>query len=149
MAGTLEEALRLWQTLGWRVGQHMALINLGLVADRRGDLERAEALVRSSLAVAREIGAPYRLGTSYLLLGWIERRRGKLDVAAQLVGDGLRQVRRIEDPLFTANGLFTTALIAHQRGEDDLAARLLGAAASLYDSSGTRVLEAHRRSTRR
>jgi hypothetical protein len=78
VAEILDEALRLWQALGWRVGQHMSLVNLGLVAYRRGDLEQARALERSGLEVAREIGASYRLGSSYVMLGLVECGSGNL-----------------------------------------------------------------------
>ena len=72
----LTEALELWRAEGWLVGQHMALVNLGLTAYQAGDLDAAEAHQRTGLAIAEQIQAPYRLGSSYSLVGQLELRRG-------------------------------------------------------------------------
>lgn len=138
----LTEVLELWRAEGWPVGQHMALVNLGLTAYQAGDLDDAEAHQRTALAIAKQIRAPYRLGSSYMLVGQLELRRGNTQTAARLMRRGLRQFQRIADPLMTANCLFGLALAASAEGSHTLAANLLGAAAARYDASGTKLLAA-------
>jgi non-specific serine/threonine protein kinase len=138
----LTEALELWRSAGWPVGQHMALVNLGLTAYLAGDLAAAEAYQRAALAIAEQIRAPYRLGSSYSLVGQLELRHGNTLAAARLLRQALRQFQRIADPLMTANCLFGLALVASAEGRHTLAANLLGAAAARYDASGTKLLAA-------
>jgi tetratricopeptide (TPR) repeat protein len=138
----LTEALELWRAEGWPVGQHMALVNLGLTAYQASDLDAAEAHQRAALAIAEQIQAPYRLGSSYSLMGQLELRRGNIQTAARLLRQALRQFQRIADPLMTANCLFGLALVASAEGSDILAANLLGASAARYDASGTKLLAA-------
>jgi tetratricopeptide (TPR) repeat protein len=138
----LTEALELWRAEGWPVGQHMALVNLGLTAYQASDLDAAEAHQRAALAIAEQIQAPYRLGSSYSLIGQLELRRGNIQTAARLLRQALRQFQRIADPLMTANCLFGLALVASAEGSDILAANLLGASAARYDASGTKLLAA-------
>jgi non-specific serine/threonine protein kinase len=120
----------------------MALVNLGLTAYQAGDLDAAEAHQRTALAIAEQIQAPYRLGSSYSLVGQLELRRGNTQTAARLLKQALRQFQRIADPLMTANCLFGLALVASAENNHTLAANLLGAAAARYDASGTKLLAA-------
>ena len=138
----LTEVLELWRAEGWPAGQHMALVNLGLTAYQAGDLDAAEAYQRTALAIAEQIQAPYRLGSSYSHNGQLELRRGNTQTAARLLKQGLRQFHRIGDPLMTANCLFGLALIASAENNHTRAANLLGAAAARYDASGTKLLAA-------
>ncbi len=142
VAALLTEALELWRAVDWPVGQHMALVNLGQVAYVAGDLDAAQAHQRAGLVVAEKIQAPYRLGSSYVLVGQIELRRGNTHNAARLMRQALREFQRIADPLMTANCLFGLALVAGAQGSHALAANLLGAAAARYDASGTRLIAA-------
>jgi len=97
---------------------------------------------RAALAIAEQIQAPYRLGSSYSLVGQLQLRRGNTQAAARLLRQALRQFQRIADPLMTANCLFGLALVASAENHHTLAANLLGAAAARYDASGTRLLAA-------
>ena len=142
VAALLTEALDLWRALDWPVGQHMALVNLGLIAYLAGDLEDAETHQRAALAIAEQIQAPYRLGSSHMLVAHLELRRGNTQAAARLLRQALREFQRIADPLMTANCLFGLALAAGAEGSYPLAANLLGAAAARYEASGTRLLPA-------
>ena len=138
----LTEALEIWRALDWAIGQHMALLNLGLTASNGGDLDRAEACQRAAFAVAERIQAPYRLGTSRLLVAHLELRRGNVGTGTRLLGQALPEFRRIQDPLMTANCLFGLAVAASARGSQTLAANLIGAAGALYDASGTQIIAA-------
>jgi hypothetical protein len=142
VAALLTEALEIWRALDWPVGQHMALINLGMDAYTAGDLGRAEAWQRTALALAERIQAPYRLGSSYLLVAQIELRRGNAGPGMRLVTRALREFQQIQDPMMTAHCLFGFALAAGGQGAHALAANLLGAAGALYDASGTRMIVA-------
>ena len=95
VSAVLEEALELWRALDWLAGQHMALVNLGMVAYASGDLDQAEAFQHAGLEVAQTIGAPYRLGSSCLLIGQIETRRGNLPAARRQLHQALRAFQHI------------------------------------------------------
>jgi predicted ATPase/transcriptional regulator with XRE-family HTH domain len=138
----LTEALDIWRALDWPVGQHMALVNLGFTAYNGGDLDRAEACQRDALAVAERTEAPYRLGSSRLLVPQIELRRGNTGTGTRLIAQALREFQRIQDPLMTANCLFGLALAASTQDARALAANLIGAADALYAASGTRLIAA-------
>jgi predicted ATPase/transcriptional regulator with XRE-family HTH domain len=142
VAALLEEALELWRVLAWLPGQHMALVNLGLVAYAAGDLEQAEALQAAALKVAQTINAPYRLGTSCILIAQLQISRGNIPAATTRLQQALSAFQRIHDPLMTANCLFGFALIASDTGAHARAARLLGAADALYQASGTQLMAA-------
>jgi tetratricopeptide (TPR) repeat protein len=144
VAALLTEALDLWRVLDWPAGQHMALVNLGMTAYTGGDLDRAGACQRAALTVAEHTQAPYRLGTSHGLVAQIELRRGNIGMGTRLIRQALREFQQIQDPLMTANCLFGFALAATAQGAYVLAANLIGAAGTLYDASGTRLIAAFR-----
>ena len=50
------ESLAIKIEIGNREGEAISLNNLGLIAEKRGDLDGAERLYRESLAIDREIG---------------------------------------------------------------------------------------------
>ncbi len=138
----LTEALGLWRATDWPVGQHMALVNLGMTAYLAGNLEDAEAHQRAALAIAEQIGAPYRLGTSHALVAQVELARGNTQTGTRLLRQALREFQRNADPLMTANCLWGLALAAGAEGRHARAANLLGAAAACFDASGTKLLPA-------
>jgi predicted ATPase/transcriptional regulator with XRE-family HTH domain len=140
----LTEALDLWRELDWPAGQHMALVNLGMTAYTGGDLDRADACQRAALAMAEQTQAPYRLGTSHGLVAQIELRRGNIGMGTRLIRQALHEFQQIQDPLMMANCLFGFALAATAQGAHVLAANLIGAASTLYDASGTRLIAAFR-----
>ena len=51
-----EESLSLYESLGDKAGMALALINLGDVAHKQGDKERAAVLYEEALALHRELG---------------------------------------------------------------------------------------------
>jgi predicted ATPase/transcriptional regulator with XRE-family HTH domain len=142
VSAVLTEALELWRAADWPVGQHMALVNLGLIAYLAGNLDDAEAHQRAALAIAEQIGAPYRLGTSQMFVAQLELAHGNTQAAAGLLRRALREFQRITDPLMTATCLFGLALAAGAESRHARAANLLGAAAARFDASGTRLLPA-------
>ena len=142
VSALLTEALGLWRATDWPVGQHMALVNLGLTAYLAGNLAEAEAHQQAALAIAEQIRAPYRLGTSYMFVAQLELAHGNTQVAARLLRQALREFQHITDPLMTATCLFGLALAAGAEGRHARAANLLGAAAARFEASGTRLLPA-------
>jgi DNA-binding CsgD family transcriptional regulator len=55
----------------------------GLLAEAEGDLERAESVLATAVAVGREVGWPLELGRSLLALGIVQRRTQKKHAARQ------------------------------------------------------------------
>lgn len=112
-------------------GEQFAEIGLGLGARREGDLDTAEAHLRSVLDLHRRRG--YEPGVPVLILaelGFIAEHRGDARAALALQLDGLAAARTAGDPRSVALALEGLAGAQTLAGHPDHAARLLGAAAA-------------------
>ncbi len=72
-----------------------ALFCVGLLAMRIGDMERAEALCRESLAIFQELGDRRGIGEAYYFLGYLAMMRGDFTVARPLLEEGLALCREV------------------------------------------------------
>ncbi len=102
--GEYEEAFACYQAAleEWKQAvpetRAQALLRLGQVSDKRGDLQEAETWLRQGLALITQLKMPRpELRAQFLSeLGWITLRSGKLDAAQQLLDDGLALVEGSE-----------------------------------------------------
>lgn len=94
-AESFREALELWQGLGDRERELLALRNLAAALDHQGDTARALTLYEQNLTLARQLFADHdpRLASSLHGLGALYRRRGEAGKAIPL----LREVLDIYD----------------------------------------------------
>jgi tetratricopeptide (TPR) repeat protein len=104
---------------------HGALLNLGEVLFRGGDLDGAEAAYVESGA------APAREGIAHVALA-----RGQLDRALEQLATLLPRLRADNARPGIAASLEGIAQVALQRGDTQVGAVLFGAAEALYDSLG-------------
>ncbi|WP_406314014.1 winged helix-turn-helix domain-containing protein [Streptosporangium sp. NBC_01639] len=126
-----ERARRLAMERSDTFGEQFAEIGLGLGARREGDLDTAEAHLRSVLDLHRRMG--YEPGVPALILaelGFIAEHRGDARAALALQLDGLAAARTVGDPRSVALALEGLAGAQMLAGHPDHAARLLGAAAA-------------------
>ena len=63
--------------------------NLGIVYQIRGDLDKAEAMYRKSLAINKELGRRGGMANQYARLGIVYKTRGDLDIAEEMYGKSL------------------------------------------------------------
>ena len=134
-AGT-QECLRLFRDLGHDGGTGSALENLGDVAFRRGDYQRAEGLASEGLALSRRAGDD--IGVVLALVGVAQSacERGNLGLAATSLGEALVLARQRALEPGVADTLAGIARLASVTGRPETAARILGAADLLSESTG-------------
>jgi len=123
-----EEAGRLHGLLANVPGVAWSRYDLGLLARRRHEFDRAAALLRESLVAFRELDYAWAIGCVAWALATVEQRRGRLEEAAGLLGEALERFEATDDVRGVAQCLETAAAVASARGEPASAARLLGAA---------------------
>ena len=94
-AALYREALALFEGLGDRKGVATALDNLGLVALRQGEYERAAVWLEKSLALARELGDRHGIVVSLISLADVAERQGAHGRSTVLLREGLQLARDI------------------------------------------------------
>ena len=114
------EALRLARACGFRLGEALALIQLG-VAARVDDPDRAEALAEKALALIRQLSEPVWEGMALRHLGEIAGRRGDRDGAAAWHEAAFAIWRQLDHPWGIPDALRTLADDALARGDVDTA----------------------------
>jgi tetratricopeptide (TPR) repeat protein len=122
--------------VGDQWGVAVALANLGDLAMRQGDLERAAAVVNEALALGRQVGDRERIAVCLLYLGVVARKRGDLASAEALGREALALFREFGDPRRCAAALEQLAATAGVAGQGARAARLLGAATTVQEVVG-------------
>ena len=99
----LDESLGISRELGDQLGQARAMAILGTtLATYTAELERSEALLQESIALAEPLGDTWSLGFAFYNLGVIEMKRGRLDRAWAWIRTATRFPRgvatRLESP---------------------------------------------------
>lgn len=125
-----DQARRLAAEQGYTVGEEFAEIGIALGARRRGDLDRAEPLLRKWLqwdtAMQSDPGAALILAE----LGFIAELRGDAESAYAIHTEGLTAARKSGDPRAVALALEGLAGAHAIAGDRERAARLLAEAAA-------------------
>ena len=129
-------ALETFRKNGDRQGESASLINLGLIAETRGDLAEAERLQRESLAIKREIGDRQGESASLNNLGLIAETRGDLSEAERLQRESLAIKREIGDRQGEANSLINLGNIMNSNGQYDEARRMYTEAVRIQRAVG-------------
>ena len=114
------EALRLARACGFRLGEALALIQLGDAAEA-DDPDRAEALTEEALVLLRQLGEPVWEGMALRRLGEIAGRRGDRDGAAAWHEAAFAIWRQLDHPWGIPDALRTLADDALTRGDVDTA----------------------------
>ncbi len=115
------ESLELYRALGKLLGTARALYYLGWMAQDRGRLDEARALVQESAAICREIGDRHGLGWALSRLGAIEYWGGDPAAGRPLLEQGLALCREVDDKLGVAWSLELLAFVLIDLQEFSLA----------------------------
>jgi predicted ATPase/DNA-binding NarL/FixJ family response regulator len=126
-----ESAGALHGELGDAAGVAWSRYDLGLLARRRGDLDRAAEYLRAGLDRFQEMDYPWAIGCAAWALATVELRRDSADEAAALLVTALDGFEAVEDVRGIAQCLEAAAALVAGRRDWECAARLLGAAAAL------------------
>ncbi|MDQ1700640.1 MAG: hypothetical protein QOG34_2503, partial [Frankiaceae bacterium] len=109
-----------------------ALVVLGDLLRRRGDVEQAVQVLVSALATASEAGFDRVTGEALRQLGMVDYRSGRLAAAAERFEQALALAERVGDRRGAGWALQHLAWTATTRGDYPLAERMLGAAAEVF-----------------
>lgn len=115
------------------------VLNLALVAQRRGDTAAMAALAREGRALAAESGSDFHLLYAEGMVGAAELALGNLDAADSFFMAWLRLSRRLGIRKQAAMALGSMSSTAYRRGDLPRAARLRAAADALYERLGTPI----------
>ncbi|HEY7037140.1 MAG TPA: LuxR C-terminal-related transcriptional regulator [Thermomicrobiales bacterium] len=132
----IARARALWRGLGNRVGEAMALSELGALAERRGEDDHAEANFRAALVIERETGATRFAGEELENLADTAYRRGDLARSAAYSAEAVAVCRAAGLPIGIAHALVGIAQVASARGDPDRAASALEESLSLVLEHG-------------
>jgi tetratricopeptide (TPR) repeat protein len=121
------------QTVLWM----RAALGLGRVAERRGELERAEALFRGALWSAEQLGEDAVRAACLNALGDVARRGGRWEAAHGFAEQALMLARRLGDRLLEADCLNDLAELARKLRREQEAELLCEQAAALYALVGS------------
>ncbi|CAL9364752.1 hypothetical protein SUDANB121_00747 [Nocardiopsis dassonvillei] len=139
-----ERARRVAVEQGHLVGEESAVLGLGLVARRRGDLAAARTHLGAWLDWHLESGSDHGAALILAELGFAAELDGDAAGAEELHLRGLEAARRTGDPRALALALEGLAGARSLAGEAARAARLLGAADALRRSAGAPLPGAER-----
>lgn len=126
---SLEEGRRLFEELEGRSGLAAALFHLALLtthqASNRDDIQQAEALLTTSLRLAREHGPDWAVYLSLLMLGNLGRMSGDVGRAEDLMRECRSLTERFGDRWSQTLCLHSLALVRLMRGDHDESGSLL------------------------
>lgn len=133
----LEKALRLVEGSGIApTVRAQALNSAGLVALYLGDLRRASALGRESVALFREQGDQAGVSAALQTLGQAIMRSGEFPAAQALLEESLTVCRALDDAWGIAHALLYLGLITFLRGEYETAQTSIEAGLARYRQLG-------------
>src|SRR5439155_11019057 len=102
-----------------------------------GDYAAARSLQEESRALYERVGSKRQVALVLLALGEIARAEREIDRARSLLGEGLSLLAELRDGWSIALALDHFAALAADEGRFETAERLGGAAARVYQQSGT------------
>ena len=120
-----EEAERIYERIGH--GSVLASVRrgAGMLAARRGQIERGRTLCREALVFSESIGDRQGSAQALNFLASIGREEGRLDIAADRYAAALSLAREVGDLWATCSALDGISGVACASGEYELAVRLL------------------------
>jgi tetratricopeptide (TPR) repeat protein len=130
------EALAITEGTNDRMGRSSAMHVLGVAAQMAGDFLEARELMSRRIAMAREEGNVFVVGSESGNLSMVERQLGNLNEAEALAQEALEIAYRRGDELafpWMVNGIVAVAV---DRGEFDRGATLVGVADARLEAAG-------------
>ena len=128
--------LDIGQQTGDAAVQARAHNNLGNIAIRRNDWQKARTSYRNAIALARGAGIPDIWGIAALNLGVTHHRTGEYDRARELLGEALALVAAVKNSEIQLYALYNLAHIEWENNRWESGAELYEATASLAQRIG-------------
>jgi tetratricopeptide (TPR) repeat protein len=120
------------------------LSNLGEIAQRQGDLDRAMTLYAEALPLFQELGDRRNIAATLGTIGEVELARGNVTGGRVLLADSLTMFNEVGDKEEIARRLEVLAGFAVDQEQAEVAASLLGGAAALRDQIGAPLATVYR-----
>jgi tetratricopeptide (TPR) repeat protein len=133
---TLQEGLALAQAAGDRYEEATILRSLSGVSLARSDYEQAAAIVQRSLAIFTEIGDPWRITQTTILLGTIYRLQADYPGAEKAFREAYETAVAARTTPFALEALINLAELYAQTARETAAQALAGWAAAHPASNG-------------
>src|SRR5512139_2441876 len=113
---------------------------LGMVAQMKGEFERAESAFHEGLALGRSIGSPRNIGSFLIIYSAFLRTLGRYQEAASMLHESLEIGRVEDDQWLVAISLQHLSALANHRGEIDYpdAMEMLEESVALFRELGDR-----------
>lgn len=135
----LRQAIDLYTQLDERRGRAWALLSLGSVEERYGDLTEAQAVLEQALALYRDLGDERRVATVLRRLGSVAERREDYDEAVRLLETALALARELHDTELMSSALLSLGLVRDLQGQPALARTLLEDALACCYQTGNKL----------
>ena len=116
-----EEGLQLSKALNHRSGIGEGLRSLGLIHNKLGEIQRADALLRQSVSQFREIGDPTLIADALVNLGMVTRDAGAESEAKQHFLEALQTAIETQTIHTALQALIEIAAIERKKGRAELA----------------------------
>lgn len=139
-----EDALGIFQALGSRRNQPLALLLIGEAEMLLGELDAAQAHAQAALAIYVDLAIPWGEASAQRVIGQIERMAGNLGQAHLSLNRSLDLSWRIRDDRGTSIDLAEIAGMALAQSQPERAGMLLGAAFKQFDSPPNFLAPDHR-----
>ena len=132
----LDEALKLFRAQERVRDVVFALSELGFVALRRNDSERAAALCQEALVIARELGEPRATSGVLAILAEVSRTRGEHDEALAFSEEALELRQTLGDALLVTDSTYRVGVSAFGAGDFERSAEAFEATMALAANLG-------------
>ncbi len=135
----LNSAAELLARSGDNVIRVWAIYLLGDAHAQMGDLARAEAYMKDSVALSEAAGDVWARANARARLGIVQWQRGELESAREHLQQAICSQREIGHRWGMAMSLEGLAYVSASAGQTEKAARLLGAVDTLWNRVGTKL----------
>ena len=132
----LEQALLLFREEKRQREEVFALSELGYIALRRNDAERAERFCAEALLLARPLGDDRALSAVLSILSDVARTRGEHDQALSYAEEALERRRALGDPMTILDSTYHVGVAAFAAGDIDRSEEAFEAALERAAASG-------------
>lgn len=140
-----EDALHIFQSLGSRRNQPLALLLIGEAEMLLGELDAARAHAQAAYAIYVDLAIPWGEASAQRTIGQVERAAGNLDQAQMFLDRSLELSWQIRDLKGLSVDLAELAGVALACSQPERAGMLLGAAFKQFDSLPNFLAPGHRR----
>jgi tetratricopeptide (TPR) repeat protein/transcriptional regulator with XRE-family HTH domain len=134
----LQRSLEAAKVLGDDIGRATALLQLGKIAEQRGNYVQAQTYWQNGLTLARESGHRSSVAQTLRELGNLAWMQGQLHYAQQCLEEALDMLRQLDDQGGIADTLKNLGHLAADQGQPELARQLYKEARDIYQLLGDR-----------